>query len=205
MNSDLKTQSLGISSGTLRIICLLLIVFAAGWLAGARVAVRPRADTQRDYLANRGDAPAAIRSGVLASLQVFQDGYRARDPKQIDPFMRALFPKDEPVLLTGTDATEWREGYSSVRQFIATDWQSWGSVDLDVSDSVISSSGDVAWLATVGSVGMTHSTRPIRFTAVLIRRNERWFFRQVQFQWDERPAYPSDFLSSGAASNIAIR
>ncbi|HWG59333.1 MAG TPA: nuclear transport factor 2 family protein [Candidatus Acidoferrales bacterium] len=184
---------------------LLVLGFAAGWICNSRLTIAVDGGTQRGYMADRGDAPAAARAGVLASLQAFQDGYAARDPRRIDSFMQSLFPRDEPIVLTGTDAGEWREGYEPVRRSIAADWRSWGDVQLDVRDSVVSESGGIAWLATVGKVRMTHSSRPIRFTAVLARKGDKWLFRQVQFQWDERPVRLSDLALPNAVSSLTLR
>jgi hypothetical protein len=163
------------------------------------------ATTQGAYLKEKGDAPDSVRSGVLRSLQAFQDGYRKRDTEQLDAFMQELFPSDQNILVIGTDANEWRWGHDSIAQFIRTDWLNWGELQLAVDGSIINSSGEVAWLATAGKVVMSHSSRPIRFTAVLTRRDGIWLFRQVQFQWDERPLTLSDLTHSDARSQVHIR
>lgn len=184
---------------------MLAIGFLAGWLSGSRLSIGVNAATQRDYLADRGDASPATRAAVLASLQEFQAGYRARDAARLDAFMQSLFPRTAPVLLAGTDVGEWRTGYQPVRTFIASDWRNWGDLRLDVPRAAVSSYGDVAWLATTGSVRMTHSSRPIRFTAVLTRQGDKWLFRQLQFQWDDRPARLSDLSFPGDFSSLCVR
>ena len=190
------------SRRSLLIIASGLIIggFAIGWLASRRFTLFANAETQRLYLRETGDAPDSVRSGVLQSLRAFQEGYRKKDPKELDAFMGQLFSKDRDALIIGTDVNEWRRGYNAITQFIKTDWVEWGDVQLAVETSVISSSGDVAWLATAGNVIMSNSSRPIRFTAALTRRDGIWIFRQLQFQWDERPLSLSDLIRGYAVT-----
>ena len=105
----------------------------------------------------------------------------------------SFFPDSSEVLLLGTDSAEWLRGRNSVSRFIQSDWERWGEVRLAVDDAVIWSSGNVAWIATTGTVN-SPSPRPLRFSGVLIRHGESWLFRQVQFQWDESEASVSDLL-----------
>jgi hypothetical protein len=119
--------------------------------------------------------------------------------------MEALFSRNPDTRAIGTDFNEWATGYDAVAQFIRTDWRAWGNVQLDVDDAVVSSSGDVAWLATTGTVTFTDSSRPIRFTAVLTLQDSRWLFRGVQFQWDDRPASFSDLTGKPVWSLFSFR
>jgi hypothetical protein len=176
----------------------LVAAFLVGWEASRRFKVRPNPDIQRSYLAERGDASNPLRAEVLASLREFQDSYTKRDPHQLTAFMEDLFSRGQDTRLIGTDADEWRNGYDSVAQFIGDDWREWGNLQLDVNDAAVSSAGDAAWLATTGKVIFHGSPRAIRFTAVLTRRNGRWVFRQIQFQWDERLMRFSDLFSKQA-------
>jgi hypothetical protein len=139
---------------------------------------------RQEYLVQQGDASPPLRSQIIAALKTFQDGYSKRDPRELDSFMRRAFSESDDVLLLGADGTEWVRGYSAVGQFIKTDWEGWGDFRFAVDDSVIWCSGDVAWVASVGTVHLERSNRPIRFTAILTRHNDQWLFRQVQFQWD---------------------
>lgn len=93
---------------------------------------------------------------VRRLLQAFQDGYAARDPAQLDAFME-LFVDDGQLEVIGTNAVEqgeaeWCRGVAATRELIANDWQYWGDVALDVEGAHISVLGDVAWLATTGTV-----------------------------------------------------
>ena len=179
--------------------------FVAGWAASRRLTVSTLNDLRQVKLSDKGDAPQPVRAGVLQAMTAFQEGYTRRDPKQLDAFMRQLFPQNEYVLLLGTEASEWRIGYDSIARFIQADWLRWGDVRLSVEDSVICSSGDAIWLATVGRVGTADSYRPIRFTAVMTRRDARWWFRQVHFQWDDPPLRLQDLLSLRTLSKLKLR
>ena len=165
----------------------LLVGFFVGWRLSRRAVMSTSIETQRSYLREKGNAPDSLRAEVLDSLREFQNGYSKRNPQELDAFMQRLFPKDEDTRIIGTNDAEWRTGYDSVARFIRDDWLQWGDVILAVDDAVVSSSGEAAWLATVGKVSSWNSTRSIRFTAVLTHKNGRWLFRQIQFQWDERP------------------
>ena len=99
-------------------------------------------DLRKQYL-QAGDAPLSVRAGVLAALTDFQEGYVKRDPKELDAFMNRLFPKNDDILLLGTDAGEWARGYPAVGEFIRTDWLNWGDFKFAVDDSIVWSSGDV--------------------------------------------------------------
>jgi hypothetical protein len=63
----------------------------------------------------------------------------------------------------GTDANEWIGGYRAIREFIKEDWLHWGDFRFAVDESIIWSSGDVAWMASVGVVRSARSDRPVRF------------------------------------------
>jgi len=108
--------------------------------------------------------------------------------------MDRLFSKADDVSLLGTDAGEWVRGYPAVSEFIRGDWQNWGDFRFDVDGAVISASGDIAWITSIGMVHGRRADRPIRFTAVLKRDGDRWLFRQLQFQWEERDPSPTEFL-----------
>jgi hypothetical protein len=93
---------------------------------------------------------------VRLRLQQFQDGYRARDVKQLDAFMELFLQNDEIEMIGIGAATrggsEWFQGLEQVRYIIEGDWTYWGDVRLDVTGAKITVSGDVAWLSTTGQV-----------------------------------------------------
>lgn len=96
---------------------------------------------------------------VRETLQQFQEGYTRRDPTRIDLFSRLFVPEDDLEVI-GTAAVdpgddEWRLGIAGARNLFINDWEGWGNLLLDVEDARIHVLGDVAWLATTGTVTMT--------------------------------------------------
>ena len=173
-----------------------LALATSGFLIGWHLSRRPVGFGHPvPYLSYKGDAQEPVRAEVLASIRAFQSGYTKRDPAILPTFMEQLFPKNQDVLVLGTDSGEWIEGYPRVGDFIAGDWRGWGDVRLDVDNAMVSADHDVAWVTTTGTVG-TRSlpTRAIRFAAVLTRSNNRWLFRHIQFQWDDRPETLAELL-----------
>lgn len=95
---------------------------------------------------------------VRSLLQQFQDGYSARDVSKVDQFME-LFGPDESLEVIGTGGVtpgkdEWCRGRSQVRELVQGDWEGWGDLRLDVPGAQIFARGEVAWLATIGTVSM---------------------------------------------------
>jgi hypothetical protein len=173
---------------------ILMAGFAAGFIACLQTEHIARKDARTRYEQNGGDATPSTRAAVLAALKTFQADYSKRDPKDIDAFMRHVFDGNADILVLGTDEAEWERGYPAVSNFVLGDWQSWGDLRLDVDEPIINASEDVAWLTTSGEVQFGKTKRPIRFSAVLTRKNGNWLFRQVQFQWDDREPKPADLL-----------
>ena len=168
--------------------------FILGFIASRHVKTAVRSDVRKAYLAQPGNATPAERAGVQAALREFQQGYVKRDPRELDAFMNRLFLKDDDVLLQGTDSGEWVRGYPAVAEFIRADWAGWGYFRFDVDDSIVWSTGDVAWIASVGTLRQNGSERPLRFSAILTRHGNDWRFRQVHFQWgDSTPDSASPF------------
>ncbi len=95
-------------------------------------------------------------SEVRTVLQMFQDGYTKREIKDLDEFME-LFVQNDQLEIVGTSAIapsneEWCKGVSATRSLIAADWESWGDLALDVAAARIQVNGEVAYLATSGTV-----------------------------------------------------
>lgn len=189
-------------------ICSVSIGFVLGWEGSHRLYISTRTG-ERIYTIQPGDASPEVRDEVKRTLQEFQDGYTSHDLKRLSAFMERLFPNDEHILICGTNPGELVQGRAAVERFIGGDWACWGSVRLVTDDIVISSFGDVAWLATTGTVTtVREGTRPIRFLAVLQRTGDRWMFRQVQYQWDEwnsRPARLSELVCPSTVGKVYFR
>jgi hypothetical protein len=189
--------------GVLAIILLLLGAFLFGFASSLHLKSSEPADLRKQYLLPAGDAPPEIRAGVQAALREFQEGYVKRNPQDLDSFMSRLFSKDDDVLLLGTDSGEWARGYPAVAAFIKTDWREWGDFRFAVDDSLVWFSGNVAWIASVGTVREHGSDRPVRFSAILTRNGDGWLFRQVHFQWDDRDASSTDLFHLTTQQRLA--
>ncbi len=95
---------------------------------------------------------------VRDTLKKFQDGYDRRDTGQIEEF-RALFVPEDDLEVIGTGAIEpgddeWCLGLEAASALVENDWEGWGDLALDVADARIHVMGDIAWLATTGTVTM---------------------------------------------------
>jgi hypothetical protein len=95
---------------------------------------------------------------VRDTLRKFQDGYERRDIRQIEEF-RDLFVPEDDLEIIGTGAIEpgddeWCLGLEAASALVENDWVGWGDLILDVADARIHVLGEVAWLATTGTVTM---------------------------------------------------
>ena len=95
---------------------------------------------------------------VRQVLEKFQDAYDRRDPNLINDF-RGLFVPGLELELIGTGGVapgddEWCLGPDAACQLVLGDWETWGDLKLDLPDTHIYHLGDVAWLATTGTVSM---------------------------------------------------
>ena len=99
------------------------------------------------------DETAAVR----AALQAFQQGYTARQVRDLDSFLDLFCPDDE-IEIIGTGAVtpqaggEWCRGRAAIRTLIQNDWLYWGQLQLDVDTARIHVAGPTAWLSASGTV-----------------------------------------------------
>ena len=193
LSMKLRLNCVRISSA-LAAVLLFIGGFASGFISCLHLKSSASREVRATYLQHAGDAPPSVRSGVLTALRAFQDGYIKRDPDHLDSFMSRLIAKNEDVLILGTDAGEWARGYPATAAFIKADWQDWGDFRFDIDDSIICSSGDVAWIASIGEVQLKRSNRPVRFSAVLTRDGDNWLFQEMHFQWDDRDPVTTDIF-----------
>jgi hypothetical protein len=172
---------------------LAAVSFFAGFVACLHL--KSTAPASRDQrLLTKGNAPPEVRASVLQDLMRLQDGYTKRDPGQLHFLVDAAFPRDGDILILGTDGGEWIRDSVHAAQFIATDWRYWGDLRMDLDHPAIWSSGNVAWLATTGTVQFGNRLRPLRVTSILTREQDKWVFRQMHFQWDDKDAAKQDLL-----------
>ena len=97
---------------------LIGVGFVSGWIAQTKLRFLGEAIVEASVIAKHGDASSNTREQVLESMHKFQAGYADRDPRQIDPFMQRLFPREGEVLLLGTESEEWIHGYDEVKKII---------------------------------------------------------------------------------------
>jgi len=143
-------------------------------------------DAKDDYIFSNGNAPDSVRSEIMEQLHKFQDGYTHRDTAQLKSFMEQLFSQED-ILVLGTMPNEILIGQDKVSQLVLSDWKSWGDCTFLMNNAHISTSGDVAWISTIGYVKFDMSrflTLPLRLSAVMVKENLAWKFQYLQFQFD---------------------
>ncbi len=91
---------------------------------------------------------------IRSLLEAFQEGYKRRDPGQVDAFMQ-MFTQGAEVIGTngirpGKD--EWYTSRGGARELVLGDWESWGDVRLDLESASIQAKGEVGWIAAAATV-----------------------------------------------------
>jgi hypothetical protein len=104
----------------------------------------------------------------------------------------------------------WRVGWKAVEDLVKCDWDYWGTIKLDMENACIAILGDAASLSVPALLvtdveteefigdklevkGRIHGasadgdrTRPLRMTAVLVKRDGRWLFHQIHLSYSVR-------------------
>lgn len=143
-------------------------------------------DAKDEYIYAHGNASDSVRAEIVEQLQKFQAGYTQRDTAQLEPFMDQLFSR-ENVLVLGTMPVEILINHEKVSRLVRSDWRSWGDCTFLIDNAHISTSGNVAWISTIGYVKFDMSrflVLPLRLSAVLVREDLTWKFQYMQFQFD---------------------
>ncbi len=143
-------------------------------------------DANDTFIFSIGNAPDSIRSEIIEQLHKFQAGYTDRDTSQVKTFMEQLFSQ-ESLLILGTMPHEILIGRDKSSKLIFSDWKSWGDCTFLMDNAYISTSGNVAWISTIGYVKFDLSRfliLPLRLSAVMINENHIWKFQYMQFQFD---------------------
>lgn len=146
----------------------------------------PSFDSSEEFPFGEGNAPDSVRSQILAQLAEFQRGYSERDVEEADVFAKRLISQANTLIL-GTMPSEVFVGHPASTQLIRDDWEFWGDCTFFLDGAHISSSGDVAWLATIGFVEFDLSrflVLPLRLTGVMVNEGGTWRFQQLQYQFD---------------------
>lgn len=143
------------------VLLISTIMFSFSFQSSAETTLKPTSEFEgrkkQNNITKRDDSELHLE--VKKVLQKFQNGYTMRDVKELKNFME-LFEDDEKLEVIGTNAVErgqgeWCWGPKATRNLVANDWKSWGDVSLDVDGARIHILGEVAWLATLGTVKMS--------------------------------------------------
>jgi hypothetical protein len=108
-------------------------------------------DSKDAFIFSKGNAPESVRAEIIKQLHKFQDGYTHRDTSQLKPFMEQLFSQANTLVL-GTMPNEILMGQEKASRLVFSDWKSWGDCTFLMDNAHISTSGDVAWISTIGYV-----------------------------------------------------
>lgn len=123
-------------------------------------------------------ADAKTEDAVLATLYKFAEAYTKRD---LDGVL-ALFAPDPDMVLIGSGADEKRVGLAQLKVQAERDWSQSEAFSWEIGWHSVSMAGSVAWVATDiianAKVGGEEMSFPMRFTAVLEQRGDRWLFVQ---------------------------
>lgn len=123
-------------------------------------------------------ANTETKAEVLSVLNKWLLRYQERD---IDGLM-ALVAPDDDVFLFGTGLDEKRVGPEEFRYQAERDWSQTEALTFDFASHYVSAAGPVAWVASEGQgrgrVAGQEIAFPLRMTAVLEQRDDRWLLVQ---------------------------
>jgi ketosteroid isomerase-like protein len=126
-------------------------------------------------------ANAKTEAAVLAVLDKFMAAYQKRD---IEGLMSFLAPDDD-LLLFGTGIAEKRIGRAQLKFQAERDWSQTEALAFNFTWHQVSAAGPVAWVASEGvgqgKVGGQAIEFPLRMTAVLEQRGDKWLLVQSHF------------------------
>jgi ketosteroid isomerase-like protein len=124
-------------------------------------------------------ADAQTEAALMATLEQFKQAYEQRDMEHL----LALFAPDPDVVTIGTGADEKRVGLAEIQMQAERDWAQSEATSLEWGWSSVSAAGSVAWLAADAvvsvKVGGQEMHLPLRVTAVLEHRGDRWLWVQM--------------------------
>lgn len=100
---------------------------------------------------------------IKAVLTKLGEGYKKRDPKLAETYMKELFINDDSLFMLGTSSDELCPGLDEVKDLLESDWEYWGDVEFQLDKVLIDVSEDVAWFATPGTVKYTFEHSQSRY------------------------------------------
>ncbi len=117
-------------------------------------------------------------AAVLAVLNKFMETYEKRD---IEGLMSLVAPDDD-LFLFGTGIDEKRIGPEQFKLQAERDWSQTEALAFNFTSHHVSAAGPVAWAASEGlgqgRVGGQEIQFPLRMTAVLEQRGDKWLLVQ---------------------------
>jgi ketosteroid isomerase-like protein len=126
-------------------------------------------------------ADQATETAIKGALQRMADCYTRRD---LEGLIATLTP-DPDTFMYGTAPDEKRVGLAEIRQQAQRDWSQTEAAALEIGATLVSSRGDVAWVATDTTfrvkLGGQEIALPGRFTGVYEKRGDRWLLAQSHF------------------------
>jgi hypothetical protein len=173
-----------ITAQILKILVLSILLFSV--IMTLRQPHKALYNAKEEYIVAYGNAADSVRKEVLQQLRAFQDGYTQRDKNQVDSFMERMFSKAN-ILVLGTMPDEIYIGHKEVSKLVYSDWNAWGDCTFLVNNTHISTTGDVAWITTIGYVKFDLPrllVLPLRLTAVMVKEGPTWKFQFMQYQFD---------------------
>jgi ketosteroid isomerase-like protein len=124
-------------------------------------------------------ANGKTEAAVMEVVNQFNEAYARRD---IDALM-ALVAPDTDLVLLGTGADERRVGPAELKFQAERDWSQTEALAFELGWNSLSTAGPVAWLSAEatgrGRVGGQEISFPLRLSAVLEQRKDKWLFVQM--------------------------
>ncbi|MGV8025660.1 MAG: nuclear transport factor 2 family protein [Anaerolineaceae bacterium] len=98
---------------------------------------------------------------VRAVLNALKDAYCERNLAKLD-YAMDLFDEDEQIEMIGIGAyqrngVEWFVGRDRIREIIASDWEYWGNIEMDVPGAQIHVHGEVAWVSMTATLNKSNA------------------------------------------------
>jgi len=119
-------------------------------------------------------ADARTEAAVMSTLRKLIEGYESRD---MDSVLSCHAP-DPDLVAIGTGVDEKSLGLNEVRAHLERDLAQSEAISIELGWSRVSAAGSVAWVAgdaiIHARVKGKEISLPVRFTAVLEQRNDRW-------------------------------
>jgi ketosteroid isomerase-like protein len=126
-------------------------------------------------------ADEAVRAGILRTVAEYSKALESSDLNAV----MSLKVQDPDLRFIGSGLDEWRDGVEQVKSQVKRDFTQARRLKVVFSEVHVCHEGGVAWIAapTTVRVDIGHKEHEYfgRFTAVLLKRGDRWLFAQIHF------------------------